>query len=184
VQAEQKIKTLEEIQEEMESIQQQIVESRVNPDFPVHRLEELNTLHGAKENIEQRLTGEPIKEIVIAVGTDVEGDATSFYLAKRLARDGLKITRIAHGLPAGTDSLNAMPAYLGMLLPTGFIGILLAAALAAEHPFPHRHGKPGLLADAGGEIAAAQDLRQVVGQVFGRQRRFVNETEIPNQSSG
>jgi len=32
----------------------------------------------------------------------VEGDATSFYLAKRLARAGLKITRIAHGLPAGT----------------------------------------------------------------------------------
>src|SRR6266705_2910779 len=52
--------------------------------------------------LEKRLTLEPIKEIVIALGTDVEGDATSFYLAKRLARDGLKITRIAHGLPAGT----------------------------------------------------------------------------------
>jgi len=33
---------------------------------------------------------------------NVEGDATSFYLAKRLAREGLKVTRIAHGLPAGT----------------------------------------------------------------------------------
>jgi recombination protein RecR len=32
----------------------------------------------------------------------VEGDATGFYLAKRLARPNLKITRIAHGLPAGT----------------------------------------------------------------------------------
>jgi recombination protein RecR len=52
--------------------------------------------------LEKRLKHEPIKEIVIALGTDVEGDATSFYLAKRLARDGLKITRIAHGLPAGT----------------------------------------------------------------------------------
>jgi recombination protein RecR len=52
--------------------------------------------------LEQRLKGEPIKEIVIALGTDVEGDATSFYLAKRLAREGLKITRIAHGLPAGS----------------------------------------------------------------------------------
>jgi recombination protein RecR len=51
--------------------------------------------------LEKRLKHEPIKEIVIALGTDVEGDATSFYLAKRLARDGLKITRIAHGLPAG-----------------------------------------------------------------------------------
>jgi recombination protein RecR len=52
--------------------------------------------------LEKRLTLEPIKEIVIALGTDVEGDATSFYLAKRLARHGLKISRIAYGLPAGS----------------------------------------------------------------------------------
>ena len=52
--------------------------------------------------LEARLGKEPIQEIVIALGTDVEGDATSFYLAKRLARPGLKITRIAHGLPAGS----------------------------------------------------------------------------------
>jgi len=52
--------------------------------------------------LERRLATEPIKEIVIAVGTDVEGDATSYYLAKRLARPGLSITRIAHGLPAGS----------------------------------------------------------------------------------
>lgn len=53
-------------------------------------------------DLEQRLAAEPIKEIVIALGTDVEGDATSFYLAKRLARPGLKISRIAYGLPAGS----------------------------------------------------------------------------------
>jgi recombination protein RecR len=53
-------------------------------------------------DLEARLGREPIKEIVIALSTDVEGDATSFYLAKRLAREGLRITRIAHGLPAGT----------------------------------------------------------------------------------
>lgn len=52
--------------------------------------------------LEARLGKEPIREIVIALSTDVEGDATSFYLAKRLARPGLKITRIAHGLPAGS----------------------------------------------------------------------------------
>lgn len=52
--------------------------------------------------LEQRLKREPISEIVLALGTDVEGDATSAYLAKRLARPGLKISRIAHGLPAGT----------------------------------------------------------------------------------
>ena len=52
--------------------------------------------------LETRLSQEPLSEIIIALGTDVEGDATSFYLAKRLARDGLRVTRIAHGLPAGT----------------------------------------------------------------------------------
>lgn len=52
--------------------------------------------------LEQRLANEPIAEIIIALGTDVEGDATSYYLAKRLARPGLKISRIAYGLPAGS----------------------------------------------------------------------------------
>ena len=53
-------------------------------------------------DLEKRLTREPIKEIIIALGTDVEGDATSSYLAKRLARPGLKISRIGFGLPAGS----------------------------------------------------------------------------------
>ena len=52
--------------------------------------------------LEKRLAREPIREIVVALATDVEGDATSAYLAKRLARSGLKISRIAYGLPAGS----------------------------------------------------------------------------------
>ena len=52
--------------------------------------------------LEKRLAGEGIREIVIALGTDVEGDATSNYLAKRLARPALKISRIGFGLPAGS----------------------------------------------------------------------------------
>ncbi len=52
--------------------------------------------------LEKRLKREPVREIVIALATDVEGDATSSYLAKRLARPGLKISRIAYGLPAGS----------------------------------------------------------------------------------
>jgi recombination protein RecR len=53
-------------------------------------------------DLEKRLTTEPIKEIILALGTDVEGDATSFYLAKRLGAKAVKVTRIAHGLPAGS----------------------------------------------------------------------------------
>jgi len=51
--------------------------------------------------LEKRLAEGTIKELVIALATDVEGDATGYYLAKRLARQGVKITRIAYGLPAG-----------------------------------------------------------------------------------
>ena len=53
-------------------------------------------------DLEARLGREPIKEIIIALGTDVEGDATGYYLAKRLAAKGVKVSRIAHGLPAGS----------------------------------------------------------------------------------
>jgi recombination protein RecR len=53
-------------------------------------------------DLEKRLASEPIKEIIVALGTDVEGDATSNYLAKRLARPNLKISRIGFGLPAGS----------------------------------------------------------------------------------
>jgi recombination protein RecR len=52
--------------------------------------------------LERRLATEPIRELIIALSTDVEGDATSSYLAKRLARHGLKISRIGFGLPAGS----------------------------------------------------------------------------------
>jgi recombination protein RecR len=52
--------------------------------------------------LESRLGQEPIKEIILALGTDVEGDATSAYLGKRLAVTGIKVTRIAYGLPVGS----------------------------------------------------------------------------------
>jgi recombination protein RecR len=49
-----------------------------------------------------QISGNAFEEIIIALGTDVEGDATSFYLARRLSNKGVKTTRIAHGLPAGS----------------------------------------------------------------------------------
>jgi len=44
-----------------------------------------------------------IKEIVIATNPNVEGETTSFYLAKRIKPLGIKVTRIAHGVPVGGD---------------------------------------------------------------------------------
>lgn len=52
--------------------------------------------------LEHRLKSEPIREIILALATDVEGDATSYYLSKRLTPQGVKVTRIAYGLPAGS----------------------------------------------------------------------------------
>jgi recombination protein RecR len=54
------------------------------------------------EQLEQRLTDEPIRELILALGSDVEGDATSSYLAKRFASKSVKVTRLAHGLPVGS----------------------------------------------------------------------------------
>jgi recombination protein RecR len=53
--------------------------------------------------LEQRLVGGAVSEVVVALPTDVEGDATAFYLAKRLGARGVKLTRLAHGLPAGSS---------------------------------------------------------------------------------
>lgn len=52
--------------------------------------------------LERRLGENPaIKEIIIALGADVEGDATSLYVAKRFGGPGLKLSRLALGLPVG-----------------------------------------------------------------------------------
>jgi recombination protein RecR len=52
--------------------------------------------------LEARLGRGSIQEVILALGTDVEGDATSHYLARRLGTKGVKVTRLAHGLPAGS----------------------------------------------------------------------------------
>ena len=52
--------------------------------------------------LEARLKAEPIPEVIIALPSDVEGDATSYYLAKLLTAQGVNVTRIAQGLPAGS----------------------------------------------------------------------------------
>jgi recombination protein RecR len=52
--------------------------------------------------LEGRLGQESIQEVIVALPSDVEGEATSFYLAKRLTVHGVKVTRIAQGLPVGS----------------------------------------------------------------------------------
>ncbi len=44
-----------------------------------------------------------IKEVVLAFDADLEGDTTALYLTKALQGKGIKISRIAHGIPMGSD---------------------------------------------------------------------------------
>jgi recombination protein RecR len=50
-----------------------------------------------------RLEHEPAEEVVIATNPDVEGEATALYLSKLLKPIGIKVTRIAQGVPMGGD---------------------------------------------------------------------------------
>lgn len=50
-----------------------------------------------------RLAQEDIKEVILALSPSVEGEATSLYLSKLIKPFGIKITRIAFGLPVGAD---------------------------------------------------------------------------------
>ena len=50
-----------------------------------------------------RLTDESVKELILALSPSVEGEATSLYLTKLVKPFGIKVSRIAFGLPVGTD---------------------------------------------------------------------------------
>jgi len=49
----------------------------------------------------ERIGDERPSEVILALGVDVEGEATSHYLAEMIAPTGVHVTRIAQGLPAG-----------------------------------------------------------------------------------
>jgi recombination protein RecR len=50
-----------------------------------------------------RVDAESIREIILATNPSMEGDATAMYLHQRLAPSGVRITRLARGLPVGGD---------------------------------------------------------------------------------
>lgn len=57
------------------------------------------------DRVEAGLRGEgpAIKEIILALDADLEGDTTILYLTKQLQGKGVKLSRIAHGVPIGSD---------------------------------------------------------------------------------
>jgi recombination protein RecR len=50
-----------------------------------------------------RVDSESIREIILATNPSMEGDATAMYLSQQLAPAGVRITRLARGLPVGGD---------------------------------------------------------------------------------
>ena len=50
-----------------------------------------------------RLTDGSIKEVILATNPDVEGEATAAYIARLIKPLGVRVTRIAHGIPVGAD---------------------------------------------------------------------------------
>ncbi len=68
------------------------------------------------DGLEKRIAEGTIREIILALSPDVEGQATAIYLARRLKERGVKISRLAQGLPAGSDLSYADPATIAAAL--------------------------------------------------------------------
>jgi recombination protein RecR len=61
----------------------------------------------------KRLESEEVKEVILALNPDTEGEATSLYLAKLIKPVGVQVTRIARGLPIGGNLEFADEATIG-----------------------------------------------------------------------
>jgi recombination protein RecR len=69
----------------------------------------ISPLHGVGpeqlriSNLMRRVDNDQIEEVILATNPTVEGEATATYLSTHLRRAGLKVTRIAMGIPVGSD---------------------------------------------------------------------------------
>lgn len=63
-----------------------------------------------------RLDGEEVEEVILATNPNIEGEATAMYLARLLHPLGVRVTRIASGLPVGGDLEYADEVTLGRAL--------------------------------------------------------------------
>ncbi len=63
-----------------------------------------------------RIPAEGVEEVILATNPNIEGEATAMYLARLLKPQGLRVTRIASGLPVGGDLEYADEVTLGRAL--------------------------------------------------------------------
>lgn len=64
----------------------------------------------------ERIGQNPLREVIIATSPNVEGEATSLFLARLIKPLGVKVSRIAFGLPMGSDLENVDEITLGRAL--------------------------------------------------------------------
>ncbi len=55
------------------------------------------------DKLEERCSGGEIREVILATNPTVEGEATAHYISERLRARGIRVTRIAHGVPLGGE---------------------------------------------------------------------------------
>ncbi len=72
--------------------------------------------HLGVENLRRRIEEEGFTEVILALNTDVESDATAAFLREILAPLDVKITRLATGLPAGSGIAYSDPVTLSAAL--------------------------------------------------------------------
>lgn len=69
----------------------------------------ISPLHGVGpehlriSNLVRRIDSGEVDEVILATNPTVEGEATAMYLSQQVRRPGVKVTRIATGIPAGSD---------------------------------------------------------------------------------
>lgn len=66
-------------------------------------LDEINPEDINLEKLFKRVEEEPIEEIILALKPSVEGETTALYIQKKLQNKKVKVTKIAYGVPMGTD---------------------------------------------------------------------------------
>ena len=69
----------------------------------INHLEGIGSEHLTIDILEKRIKDNNVKEIILGLNPDMEGESTAIYLQKLLQPLNIKITRLARGLPSGSD---------------------------------------------------------------------------------
>jgi recombination protein RecR len=66
--------------------------------------------------LEERVRKEEVREVILATNPNAEGDATAHFICERLQPSGVRLTRIAYGMPLGGDLEYADHVTIGLSL--------------------------------------------------------------------